>query len=57
MQNTGTIVNHVLKYVSDGDIILMHDAYPTTVEATKILIPKLRAMGYSFVTVDEMIQP
>lgn len=57
VQNTGTIVNHVLKYVSDGDIILMHDAYPTTVEATKILIPKLRAMGYSFVTVDEMIQP
>lgn len=57
VQNTGTIVNHVLKYVSDGDIILMHDAYPTTVEATKILIPKLREMGYTFVTVDEMIQP
>lgn len=57
VQNTGTIVNHVLKYVSDGDIILMHDAYPTTVEATKILIPKLQEMGYTFVTVDEMIQP
>ncbi|MDD6194290.1 MAG: polysaccharide deacetylase family protein [Lachnospiraceae bacterium] len=57
VQNTGTIVNHVLKYVKDGDIILMHDAYPTTVEATKILIPKLREMGYTFVTVDEMIQP
>ena len=57
VQNTGTIVNHVLKYVEDGDIILMHDAYPTTIEATKILIPKLREMGYDFVTVDEMIQP
>ena len=57
VQNTGTIVNHVLKYVKDGDIILMHDAYPTTVEATKILIPKLQEMGYTFVTVDEMIQP
>ena len=57
VQNTGTIVNHVLKYVEDGDIILMHDAYSTTVEATKILIPKLREMGYAFVTVDELIQP
>ena len=57
VQNTSAVVNHVLKRVQDGDIILMHDAYGSTVEATKRLIPKLREMGYEFVTVQEMLEP
>lgn len=57
VKNTDTVVNEVLKNIEDGDIILMHDAYGSTVEATKLLIPKLREMGYTFVTVDQLIQP
>ncbi len=50
------IVDHVLQNVSDGCIILMHDIYPTTIEAAKILIPKLQEMGYQLVTVTELAQ-
>lgn len=57
VQNTSAIVNRILKNVKDGDIILMHDAYDTTVEATKTVIPKLKEMGYTFVTADEILQP
>ena len=57
VQNTDSVVNHVLKHIEDDDIILMHDEYKTTVEATKILIPELKKMGYVFVTVDELMQP
>lgn len=57
VQNTSSVVNQVLKQVQDGDIILMHDQYQTTVEATKILIPKLREIGYRFVTVEQMVCP
>ena len=48
------IVDHVLANVQDGCIILMHDIYPTTIEASKILIPKLQEMGYQLVTVSEL---
>ena len=57
VQNTDCVVNHVLKHIEDDDIILMHDEYKTTVEATKILIPELKKRGYIFVTVDELMQP
>lgn len=57
VKNSNAIVNHILKRVKDRDVILMHDAYGTTVEATRILIPKLREMGYEFVTVQEILEP
>ena len=50
------IVEHVLQNVNDGCIILMHDIYPTTIEAAKILIPQLQEMGYQLVTVTELAQ-
>ena len=43
-----------LSEVHDGAIILMHDIYPTTVEAVPILIDTLRDSGYEFVTVPEL---
>lgn len=55
-RNTQTIVNKVLNEVSDGDIILMHDLYPTTAEAAIILIPKLQEMGFQLVTVSELYE-
>jgi peptidoglycan/xylan/chitin deacetylase (PgdA/CDA1 family) len=49
---------NVISNVSGGDIILMHD-YTSggahTVEALEIIIPKLKEMGYEFVTVSELI--
>ena len=40
--------------IKDGDIVLMHDIYQTTVQAILELIPELKAQGYQFVTVGEL---
>lgn len=56
-QNADQIVNHIVKNVSENDIILMHDAYPSTVEATERIIVQLREMGYTFVTVEQLMMP
>ena len=40
--------------IKDGDIVLMHDIYQTTVDAILQLIPELKAQGYQFVTVSEL---
>ncbi len=44
----------VLDYVKDGDIILMHDIYNSSVELAKIIVPELKARGYELVTVSEL---
>ncbi len=41
--------------VRDGSIVLMHDIYQTTFEATKQMIPRLKQEGYTFVTVPELL--
>lgn len=50
------VTNHVLENVKDGDIILMHDIYESTAEATITLVPKLIQMGYQLVTVSELYE-
>ncbi len=54
-QNTGQICRKVMKNIAENDIILMHDAYSSTVEATAVLIPRLQEAGYTFVTVEELL--
>ena len=54
-QNTPVIVNEVMKQVEDGDIILMHDCYKTSVESALQIVDQLKEQGYEIVTVDEMI--
>ena len=49
------IVNNALKDIEDGDIILMHDIYNNTYEATVILLARLNEMGFNVVTVSELI--
>ena len=56
LKDTQAIVDHVLENVKDGCVILMHDIYPTTIEASKILIPKLQEMGYQLVTIPELAE-
>ncbi len=54
-KNPDKIYDIVNKQVYDGAIILMHDIYPTTVEAVKKIVPKLIEDGYQIVGVTEML--
>lgn len=53
-KNPEAIVSTALSQVQDGAIILMHDIYPSTVEAVPTLIDKLRENGYEFATLEEL---
>lgn len=48
------VVNSVLEQVTEGDIILLHDFYPSSVEAALALVDLLENAGYTFVTVEEL---
>lgn len=50
------ISSHILEKVYDGAIILLHDLYPETIEALKIVIPELQAGGYELVTISELAE-
>lgn len=49
-----TSVLQQCKVIQDGDIVLMHDLYPSTAEAVKKLVPRLVKQGYQLVTIDEL---
>jgi Predicted xylanase/chitin deacetylase len=51
-----TTVDSVMNSVKDGDIILMHDIHDATIEASKMLIPKLKEAGFQLVTVSDLAQ-
>ena len=53
--NTPTVVRSVLNTVKPGDIILLHDIYPTSVDAALQIVDALEAQGYWFVTVEELL--
>lgn len=55
-KDTGAIVGTAMSQVHDGAIILMHDIYPSSVEAVSTLIDTLRQAGYEFVTISELAQ-
>lgn len=54
-KNTEMIKERVLNEVEDGDIILMHDYYQSSVDAALSVIDSLVERGYEFVTVEELI--
>ena len=49
------IVAGVVEHVQDGDIILMHDIYDSTVDAAVQVVDALLGRGYCFVTVEELL--
>ncbi len=49
-----SVRKHILENVKDGDVILMHEGYPSTVEATLAVIDILAEEGYRFVTAEEL---
>ena len=55
MKNTEKVAAKVVKDTEDGDIILMHDEFKTSVEAALRIIDNLTSKGYTFVTVDELM--
>lgn len=55
LQDAQAVERHVLENVEDGDIILMHDGYETSVEAALAIVDRLLADGYRFVKADQML--
>jgi len=55
-RSTSKTVSAVLSNVKDGDIILMHDLYQSTADATDIIVPRLIEMGFDILTVSELAE-
>lgn len=53
-KNTPRIVRHILDNACDGAIILLHDIYPTSVEAALQVVDELHRRGFLFVTVEQL---
>jgi peptidoglycan/xylan/chitin deacetylase (PgdA/CDA1 family) len=54
-ENITTIVNNVLSSAEDGDIVLMHEIYMNSYEATCRILAELHERGFEFVTVTELL--
>ena len=54
-RDSSAIYDQVISSIQDGDIILMHDLYEESYEATARLIPDLRDR-YQFVSVSELLE-
>lgn len=53
-KNTNKVYKRIINNVKDGDIVLLHDTFKTTVSGVLKAIDKLKEEGYEFVTIDEM---
>ena len=49
------VVAAVTEHVSDGDIILLHDLFPSSAQAALRIVDTLLARGYCFVTVEQLM--
>ena len=50
------IIDELMKAVEPGAVILLHDFYPTSVDAALQVVDALQAQGYTFVTVQELFE-
>ena len=55
-RSTAKVVQAVLRDAGPNAIILLHDIYPTSVEAALQIVDALEKEGYWFVTVEELLQ-
>lgn len=55
LQDTERIVTYITEQVKEGDIILMHDGYRSSVDAAFALCDRLLQEDYRFVEMEEMI--
>lgn len=54
-QNQMLVKSRVIKSVKNGDIILLHDIFKSSVDAALDIVDKLMEEGYRFVRVDELV--
>ena len=54
-RNTEKVTQAILDHVEPGGIILLHDIYPTSVDAALRVVDRLQEEGYWFVTVEELL--
>lgn len=48
------VARRIVENVSDGDIVLLHDSYESSVDAALAAIDELSARGFEFVTLEEL---
>ncbi len=54
-RSASSVTGIIKNYVRDGSIILMHDLYSATAQATENVVPWLVQKGFQLVTVSEMM--
>jgi len=54
-RNADKTYTRVMANARDGDIVLMHDIHAQTIDAAMRVVPALKAEGYTFVTIDQLI--
>ena len=50
------VTEHILERAGPGEVILLHDIFPATVDAALAVVDALQSRGYVFVTVRELFQ-
>ena len=55
LQNKEQVLSCLSGQVKEGDVILMHDGYRSSVDAAFALVDHLQKQGFVFVNVEEMI--
>ncbi len=50
------VARHILQQAEPGAVILLHDIYPTSVDAALAVVDALQEQGYTFMTVEELFQ-
>lgn len=53
-RNAQSTINSILGKAKDGDVVLMHELYTATADATEALVPALVSQGFQLVTVSEL---
>ena len=53
-RNSDQVTAEVLGNIKDGDVVLMHELYNSTADATERIVPELTARGFQLVTVSEL---
>ena len=55
LQNAKKIYKEVMGQLHNGDILLFHDTHAATVEALRMILPEIKALGYQVLTVDQLL--
>ena len=56
VKNAASIQDNVFSHIEDGDIIIMHDGYTSTIEATEEILKRMSREGFEVVSVSELFE-